>query len=430
METTLIISAAVFLGVIVVIAFNLLDKALVSLIGATLMVFLGIMTMEDVFQSIEWNVIFLLIGLMIITGYFADSGLPAWIAAKLLKASGGRPRVLLGFMSYFSAFTSNFVDNTTTMLTFAPIAVSASRLIGMSVIPLLLTMGMSVNITGYGTMISDPPQIYLASVSGLGFNDWFIYKGRPSMFLYSNIAALCGAIAAVFVFRKQVPMKIDAGLSGQAGSVEIADRNLAIKSVGALLAVIVALALKRMTGLPEFAVAILFAGILVIIADRDFGKAISKVDWSTLLFLIGIFAMIGGLNKSGVIRLIAETLGGLVQTGGLFMAITVLMIFTLLTCSVIINVPYLIAMIAVVGRFASILGYDPVPLYMVLMAAGYSGSCTTMISAPSSMVGVSICRREGEDVSFARFIKAGVPYVLATLLPAYALIILFWVVAA
>jgi len=426
MEPALIISAAIFLGVIVVIAFNLLDKTLTALIGVALMVLLGVMTMEEVFQSIEWNVIFLLIGLMIITGYFADSGLPAWIASKMLKASGGKPRLFLGVMSYFSAFTSNFVDNTTTMLTFAPIAISASRLIGMSVVPLLLTMGMAVNITGYGTMISDPPQIYLASVSGLSFNDWFVYRGRPSMFLYANVAALCGAIAMAFVYRKQVPSKINTGLSSQQGDVQIADRNLAIKSVGTLLAVIVALALKRVTGLPEFAVAILFAGILVIIADRDFSKALSKVDWPTLLFLISIFAIIGGLNKSGVIRLIAESLGALTG-GGLLGAITILAVFTALTCSFIINVPYLIAMIAVVAKFAGIVGYDPVPLYMALMAAGYSGSCTTMISAPSSMIGVSMCRKEGEEVTFVKFLKIGLPYMLSTLLPAYLLIVLTWV---
>jgi len=428
MDPALIISATIFLGVIVVIALNLLDKSLASLIGVTLMVFLGVMTMDDVFQSIEWNVIFLLVGLMIITGYFADSGLPAWIASKLIKASGGRPKLFLGFMSFFSAFTSNFIDNTTTMLTFSPIAVSASRLIGMSVIPIVVTMGMAVNITGYGTMISDPPQIYLASVSGLNFNDWFFYQGRPSMFVYSNLAALCGAIATVVVFRKQIPSKVGMNMSGlRGGSVQIADRKLAMKSVGALLAVIVALALKRMTGFPEFAVAILFACILVTITDRDFGKAISKVDWSTLLFLIGIFAMIGGLSKSGVIRLIAESLGGLVS-GGLLGAITILTIFTALTCSLIINVPYLIAMIAVVGKFAGILGYDPVPLYMALMAAGYSGSCTTMIAAPSNVIGVSICRKEGEEVTFARFFKIGLPFALATLLPAYLLIVLTWVV--
>jgi Na+/H+ antiporter NhaD/arsenite permease-like protein len=321
------------------------------------------------------------------------------------------------------SFLSSFIDNTTTMLAFSTLTLGLAAFAGIRKAYVLIPMGIAVNITGYATLISDPPAIFLGSFAHLTMPEFFIYKGAPSFFMYGLLAAVCGTLWLYYFFGRQVKtIKIS-----NMEKVSIKNKNLAKAASTGFILLCVLIGFRSVTNIPESVVALFIASIFGFICSRidksDLIEIFSFVDWPTILFLTGMFIMVSGLDVSGVIRLIAEgivTLSG----GQLLMVLVLTSLFTFLTCAFIVNIPYLITMIYVMHNLGAMIGIDPVFLYLVVMCAGYSGSTATMIAAPSSVIAVGLARKEGDKVSFKEFSKIGVPYAVFSFLPVFLILIL------
>jgi Na+/H+ antiporter NhaD/arsenite permease-like protein len=309
------------------------------------------------------------------------------------------------------------------MLALSTLTLGLAAFTGIRKAYVLIPMAISVNITGYATLISDPPAIFLGSFAHLTMPDFFIYNGAPSFFMYAILAAACGTLWLYYFFGRQVKdIKIT-----NIEKVSVKNKNLAkVASTGFIL-LCVLIGFRSVTHIPESVVALFIASIFGFICSRidksDLIEIFSFVDWPTILFLTGMFIMVSGLDVSGVIGLIAEGIVSL--SGGQLLLVVVLgSLFTLVTCAFIINIPYVITMIYVMRNLGAMIGIDPTFLYLVVMSAGYSGSTATMIAAPSSVIAVGLARKEGDKVSFKEFSKIGLPYAIFSFLPVFLILIL------
>lgn len=413
----------IFIGVLALIISNKVEKGVAALFGGALMILTGVIKPEEVVTNVDWNVLGLLTGLMMMVGYFSKSGVPMWIAYKITKALKGRVRLILTIMCFMGAFLSSFIDNTTTMLAFSSLALGLAAFSGIRKAYVLVPIGISVNITGYATLISDPPAVFLGSFAHLPLPEFFIYKGTPSFFVYALIAAVFGTLWLYRFFGRHVKTVKVSNIQ----EVTIQNKSLAKAATIGFISLCVLIGFRSVTNIPESVVALFMASLFGIICSRidksDLIEIFSFVDWPTILFLTGMFIMVSGLYVSGVIRLIAE---GIVNLAGgeLLMVIVLTSLFTLLTCAFIINIPYLITMIYVMHDLGMMMGIDPFFLYLVVMSAGYSASTATMIAAPSSIVAVGLARKEGDSISFKEFSKIGVPYAIISYLPVFLVILL------
>jgi len=413
----------IFLGALVLIISNKMEKGVAALLGGVLMILTGVIRPEEVVSHVDWNVLGLLIGLMMMVGYFSKSGIPMWIAYKITKALKGRVRLILTIMCFMGAVLSCFIDNTTTMLALSTLTLGLAAFAGIRKAYVLIPMAIAVNITGYATLISDPPAVFLGSFAHLTMPEFFIYQGAPSFFMYALLAAACGTLWLYYFFGRQVKTIKIANIE----KVSVKNKNLAkVASTGFIL-LCVLIGFRSVTNIPESVVALFIASIFGFICSRidksDLIEIFSFVDWPTILFLTGMFIMVSGLDVSGVIGLIAEGIVSL-SGGQLLMVVVLGSLFTLVTCAFVINIPYVITMIYVMRNLGAMIGIDPIFLYLVVMSAGYSGSTATMIAAPSSVIAVGLARKEGDKVSFKEFSKIGVPYAVFSFLPVFLILIL------
>lgn len=422
MTTAQILASCIFIGILILIISNKVEKSVAALFGGMLMILIGVIQPEEVVSHVDWNVLGLLTGLMMLVGYFSKSGVPMWIAYKITKALKGRVRLILTIMCFMGSFLSAFIDNTTTMLAFSTLTLSLAAFAGIRKAYVLIPMGIAVNITGYSTLISDPPAVFLGSFAHLPLPEFFIYKGEPSFFFYGLLSAIAGTLWLYYFFGKQI--KTPRVELTQSFTIE--NKNLAKAATTGFILLCVLIGFRSVTQIPESVVAIFMASIFGVICSRisksDVVEMFSFVDWSTILFLLGMFIMVSGLDVSGVIKMIADGIVALAG-GKLLMIVIFASVFTLLTCAFIINIPYLITMIYVMQGVGYTIGVDPVFLYLVVMAAGYAGSTATMIAAPSSIIAVGLARKEGDKVSFKDFSKIGLPYAIFSFLPPFIILV-------
>jgi Na+/H+ antiporter NhaD/arsenite permease-like protein len=417
-----ILATIIFIGTLALIVSNKIEKSIAAIIGGMLMILTGVIKPEEVVTQVDWNVLGLLTGLMMTVGYFSKSGVPIWIAQKVTKALKGNVRLILTIMCFMGSFLSCFIDNTTTMLALSTLTLELAILAGIRKAYVLIPMAISVNITGYATLISDPPVVFLGSFAHLTMPEFFIYKGAPSFFFYSILSAIGGTLYLYYFFGKNIKKpKVEV-----TRNFSFENKNLAkVATIGFIL-LCTLIGFRSVTKIPESIVALFIASILGVICSRiaksDIIEIFSFVDWPTILFLTGMFIMVGGLNVSGVIQLIANSIVTLASEK-IIMIVILVSLITFLTCAFIINIPYLITMIYVMQGIAAKIGVDPVFLYLVIMFAGYAGSTATMISAPSNIVAVGLCRKEGDSVSFKEFSKISLPFAISTFLPPFIILV-------
>jgi Na+/H+ antiporter NhaD/arsenite permease-like protein len=418
-----ILAIVIFIGTLVLIVSNKVEKSVAAIFGGMLMILTGVIQPEEVVTQVDWNVLGLLTGLMMTVGYFSKSGVPIWIAQKIIRALKGNVRLTLTIMCFMGSFLSCFIDNTTTMLALSTLTLELAIFAGIRKAYVLIPMAISVNITGYATLISDPPAVFLGSFGHLTLPDFFIYNGAPSFFFYALLSAISGTLYLYYFFGKQIKKpKVEV-----TGTSSLENKNLAKAATTGFILLCVLIGFRSVTHIPESVVALFIASIFGVICSRiaksDVVEMFSFVDWSTILFLTGMFIMVGGLNVSGVIQLIADSVVALAG-GKIVMIVIFASLFTLLTCAFIINIPYLITMIYVMQGVGATIGVDPVFLYLVVMFAGYAGSTATMIAAPSNIVAVGLCKKEGDPVSFKDFSKVGIPFAISTFVPPFIILVL------
>lgn len=401
------LSLAVFAGAYTLIATEWIHRVAAALGGAALMLALGFTDGETAYYSpdagIDWNVIFLLLGMMVIVGIIKETGLFEMLAIKAVQVARGRPFVVMTLLVVLTAVASALLDNVTTILLVAPVTFLLCERLEMPIAPFLIAEVMASNIGGTATLIGDPPNIIIASRAGLSFND-FVVNLAP----FVLILLVAFVIVSRFLFRSAFVANAERVREMMALSprAAIRDRVLLWQSVVVLLVVLVGFVLHATLHFEPSVVALLGAGLLVLVSTATTQQAIEAVEWETLVFFMGLFVMVGALVETGVIGRLADELAS--ATGGdLWLTTVVILVASLVLSGLVDNIPYVATMSPVVATLVAQGGGDRTVLWWALALGADLGGNATAVGASANVVAMGLAERNGTPISFWTFTRYG-----------------------
>jgi Na+/H+ antiporter NhaD/arsenite permease-like protein len=411
------LAVTVFAVAYALIATEKVNRVVVALAGAGLMLALRLVSSEDAFHStdfgIDWEVIFLLLGMMIVVGVMKQTGLFEYLAIWSAKKARGQPYRIMAALVVLTAVASAFLDNVTTVLLVAPVTILICERLELPPAPYLITLALASNIGGTATLIGDPPNIIIASQANLTYLDFL-----------ANLAPLIGLLLIVFVVLCRVLFR--SSFASRPELVQelmrldeheaIVDRRLLIRSLAVGVAATIGFVLHGLLHYDPSVVALLGAGVLLLLANRPPAVFLREVEWPALAFFMGLFIMVGALVKVGVIQRLADAAADL--TGGrLLLATTLLLWVSGLLSAVIDNIPYVATMAPVVGTLVDQLppGTDGTVLWWSLALGADLGGNATAIGASANVVILGLSERAGHRISFLQFTKYGALVALVTL---------------
>ncbi len=427
------VALAVFVVTILVVISNVVDNAVAAMLGATVMVWIGVMSEIDAFQYVDWNVMAILVSIWVIAGYFGKTGVPSWRALQALRLSGGRPGLLVMLLSVLAGVISMFVDNVVTILMMAPVALPLARALSIPITPLILMIGFSANFMGTALLLGDLPPQMLHSVSGAEFGDFIWQFGRPSSFpiLMATFVITLGAMYA-YGFRAIGRRAASAGDVGI--EAKIPDPLFATLVVGWFLLTVVGMAFREVLQMKLGFIALTGAVTLVLLLELlgkrvkapTFEEIIQELDWRAIFFYISLFALVGGLEKMNILELLAHALTPIFQES-MALGATLLYWVTVPIVGLVEHDAYILTFLYTVRDLKGA-GVEPWPLWWMLVWSGTLGSNLTIAGAPALFVALGICEREEQrKISLREFLSWSVPFTLVAAGVCYALGMLIWV---
>jgi Na+/H+ antiporter NhaD/arsenite permease-like protein len=402
-----VFAVAVFVVAYALIASERVHRVTVALSGAGLMLAAGVVDFEDAAHStetgVDWEVIFLLLGMMIIVGVLRQTGVFEYVAIRATKLAGGRPFRVMVMLVLITAGASAALDNVTTVLLVAPVTLLVCRRIGVPPVPFLIAEVFASNIGGTATLIGDPPNIIIASRAGLSFNAFLSNLAPIVVVLVVVLLGLCWVLfRSAFVYdpkRGEQVMELDEREA-------ISDRVLLLKSGAVLAAVLVGFVLSPALGYAPAVVALLGAGVLVLISGLPPRDYLAEVEAPTLVFFAGLFVMVGALIKVGAIAQLARW--ATAATGGSPEAATFLLLgVSAILSGVIDNIPYVATMAPLVGSLAQETGNPGSVLWWALALGADLGGNATVIGASANVVMLGIAEKNGYRIGFWEFARYG-----------------------
>jgi Na+/H+ antiporter NhaD/arsenite permease-like protein len=409
------LAIVIFVGAYVLLATERVHRTKVALFGAGLMLLLGITDAEHAFfneeTGIEWNVIFLLLGMMIIVSVLRRTGVFEYIAIWCAKRSRGKPYLLMVMLTVLTALASAVLDNVTTVLLIAPVTFLVCERLGLPPVPYLIAEVFASNIGGASTLVGDPPNIIIASRGNLTFNDFLIHMAPWIVVLMVIFCLLCR-----WLFRSAFhfdPERVESVMSLNEREA-IKDKSLLVKSLIVLAGVVLAFVLHPVLHYEPSIVALLGAGVLILVTRVTTNEALADVEWPTLAFFAGLFIMVGSLVETGVIGKVSEAMAG--ATEGRLGLATMLMLFGSAGLSAIVdNIPYVATMSPVVSDLVAGVGADDGQVLWWALAFGADlGGNATAIGASANVVMLGLADRAGHHIGFWEFTKYGLVVTLVT----------------
>lgn len=403
------VAVVVFVTAYVLIATEKINRVAVALGGASIMLAVGATNAEHAFFSedsgIDWNVIFLLVGMMLIVGVLKRTGLFEYVAIWAAKKARGRPFPVMVILIVVTGAVSAALDNVTTVLLVAPVTLLVCERLGVPPVPFLIAEVLASNIGGAGTLVGDPPNIIIASRSGLSFNEFLSVLAPFVLVVLAVLVLLCRIMfRAAFRYDAERAARVMALRERDA----IRDRRLVVLSLTVLAAVLVAFGLHSVVGLEPSVVALL-GGLLLLAVSRLPATDVAKdVEWPTLVFFAGLFVMVGALVATGVIDTLAHAATGAVE-GKLWPATLLLLWASAGLSAIVDNIPYVATMSPIVSELVNASGgNDKAEVLWWSLALGADlGGNATAIGASANVVVLGIAERAGHPISFWDFTKYG-----------------------
>ncbi len=410
-----VIACVIFLGAYVLIATERIPRTAAALGGAALMLALGVTNAHTAFFSedtgVDWNVVFLLLGMMVIVSVMRVTGIFEFLAIWAAKRAGGRPFRLMVLLLVITAVASALLDNVTTVLLIAPVTILICQRLGLAVVPFLIAEVFASNVGGTATLVGDPPNIIIASRGGLTFNDFLVHLAPIVVVLMVVLIGLCRWLFRAAFVTDEARVEQIMSLNEREA---IRDTRLLVKSLVVLALVLVAFVLHPVLGYEPSVVALLGAALLIAIAGVSNQEYLQDVEWSTLAFFAGLFIMVGGLVNAGVLGALTGSLAGFAE-GNLLAFSGVLLWGSGLLSGIVDNIPYVASMAPVV---ADLVGPDGEPqvLWWSLALGADLGGNATLIGASANVVVAGIAARNGHPIGFWQFTRYGLVVTAATLL--------------
>lgn len=418
------LAIAVFVVVLALIGAEVINRTVAALLGAAVLIAFGVVEQsEAASEFVDWNTIGLLAGMMVIVAILDKTGIFEYLAIKSAQWGKARPGRILILLALVTAFLSAFLDNVTTVILMVPVTFLIADALGMSPIPFLLSQVLASNIGGAATLIGDPPNILIGSAAGLTFAD-FIINMTPVVLL--TIPAVLAYL--YFVFRKEFRRSKEAEKTIRKMDARgaIRDRVLLRRSLTVLGLVIVAFFLHGALHLEVATIALLGAAALMLYARSDVEEVLREVEWPTLLFFVGLFILVGGLEVTGFVGGVAQLLTGV---GSATSPVTAVVIIwgSALASAVVDNIPFTATMIPVIQELARAEGLSDAkiaPLWWSLAIGADFGGNATLIGASANVVVAGMSERAGQKISFVKFMIYGIPVTLISLLIATPYVLL------
>jgi Na+/H+ antiporter NhaD/arsenite permease-like protein len=410
MTLSLTLGLLVFSATYVAITLEKVHKTIAALAGAVLVLLLGLISQERAFEHVDWNVIFLLAGMMIIANGIQRTGFFQLVAIKLVQAAGAEPRRVLVYLAGFTALASAILDNVTTVVLLTPLILFIAYQLRLSALPYLLTLILASNIGGTATLIGDPPNIIIGSAAGLDFAAFLIHLAPAAL-----IILVVFVPTMLVLFRKE--LRVDQATQAAAMELDttgvIKDRRMLAISLGVLGVVIVGFLLQRLFHYEAATIALGGAVLMFLFGKVDVHEILSELEWTTLFFFIGLFILIGALIEVGFVEIVARALLGL--TGGDLNLTTLLLLWLSGVASAIVdNIPYTATLVPIVQELGRTMPVEP--LWWALALGACLGGNATIVGASANVIVAGLAERAGYPISFGAFLKYGLIVTLESLL--------------
>ncbi len=394
-----------FVVIYAIISTELVNKTIIVLIGASLYIILHLIGTAEAFSSIDWNVIFLLISMMIIVGITRKTGIFQFIAIKTAKLAKGDPMAILILMSFITAFISAFLDNVTTVMIITPVTILIAVELGISPIPFIITEAIASNVGGTATLIGAPPNIMIGSAANLDFIS-FIVNLTPVILVI--MVVLSGVYYLMFSKKLHVSNERKARVMEFDESKSITDKPLLIKCGTVLGLVILGFLFHGLIDVEASVIALFGASVLMMLTgSKEVDEFFHDVEWGTLFFFIGLFILVGALVDLGIMKILAKMVLDL--TKGNMMATSVALVWISGVLSAFIdNIPYVATMIPLVKGIGDSVGQAAIlPLWWSLALGACLGGNGTLIGASANVVSVGLANKSGYKITFWDFTKYG-----------------------
>ena len=405
-------------------------RAYIALASAAVFVISGILPLGEVLGAVDWNVIMMIAGTMGIVSLFIESNMPALLSDLIIEKMPNVKWAIIA-LALFAGIISAFVDNVATVLMVAPVAVTIARKLKISPVNSIIAIAISSNIQGAATLVGDTTSILLGGHAGMNFLDFFVYRGKPGLFWVVQAGALVSLFVLVYLFRKD-----KSPLEAMERAV-VTDYFPTVLLLGTVVLLILA-SLMPKDGVSPYitnhingliCVALLFVGLLYDLVRNKNLKVLTstlmEIDYFTLLLLAGLFVVIAGITRAGVVDEISK-LFVRVSGNNVFMIYTLIVWVSVLLSAFIDNIPYVATMLPVASGIASQLGIDPTLIYFGLLVGATLGGNMTPIGASANIAGLGILRKEGYEVKALQFMKISIPFTLAAVTSGYLLVWLIW----
>jgi Na+/H+ antiporter NhaD/arsenite permease-like protein len=408
----MIIAAIIFLITLVVIFTEWIPRTIAAIVGAALMVgvgfYAGFYSEEQAIEAIDFHTVGLLLGMMTLVALLQPTGFFEYVATLVARSSRGKPILLLILLGTVTTVLSMLLDNVTTVVIIAPVAILISEILGVSLVPLLMALALLSNTGGTGTLIGDPPNVLIGSAASLSFND-FLVNALPVVI----VAWLVVLGLILFLFRTELrkPPAHAEAVQKLDPSKALDDPSTARKVIIVLAGTVILFFIQELLGLSSSFLALSAAGVALIWIRPNTQELFERIEWSVLIFFIALFVMVGGLEASGALDKVAEVMTEAADLSPVLLGIIFIWAVAILS-AIVDNIPITIALIPVILQLGAS-GMNTAPLWWALaFGAGFGGN-GTIIGSSANIVVASLSERTRTPITSAMWSKRGIPVMIA-----------------
>jgi len=394
-------------------------RPVIALGSAAIFIISGMLSFEKAVSCIDFNVLLMIAGTMGTVALMIESKMPALMADVIIEKVPNVKWAIVT-LSLFAGIVSAFIDNVATVLMIAPIALAISKRLSM-----VIAIAVSSNLQGAATLVGDTTSILLGGYAGMSFVDFFWYQGKPGIFFAVELGAVLSASLLLILFRRE-SQKVEVGQR-----TVVTDYVPTVLMLGTVVLLIVA---SLLPGMPDMINGMICMGVMIVgvvynaVKKRSLkaiAEPLKEIDIQTIALLLGLFIVVGGITEMGVVDAVARLftkLGG----GSVFIIYTLIVWMSVLLSAFIDNIPYVATMLPVAQGIAAAMGVDPTLLYFGLLSGATLGGNFTPIGASANITGIGILRKEGYEVKNKDFMRIGIPFTLAAVIPAYIYFLVFY----